>query len=62
MAVAQSDESEIQILISKAPVAEAAAAAEGEEMLVVFHWIRALAYSGKSSRRLRRRPARSKTK
>ncbi len=47
MAVAQSDESEIQILISKAPVTEAAAAADGEEILVVVHWIRALAYAGK---------------
>ena len=48
MAVAQSDESEIQLLVSKAPVAEAAAAAEGEELLVVFQWIRALAYSGRT--------------
>ena len=47
MAVAQSDESEIQLLISKAPVLEAAAAADGEEILIVVHWIRALAYSGK---------------
>ena len=48
LATAQSDESEIQILISKAPVTEAAAAAEGEELAIIFNWIIALACSGRT--------------
>ncbi|MCI0387793.1 MAG: hypothetical protein MOB07_03340 [Acidobacteria bacterium] len=44
-ALAQTEENEIRLLIARAPVAEAAAKAE-EEMMIVGYWLMALAYTG----------------
>jgi hypothetical protein len=45
-ALAQNEEDEIRLLIARAPVAQATAEAEEMEVLVVWHWVMALAYTG----------------
>src|SRR5215510_1468453 len=45
-ALAQNEEDEIRLLIARAPVAQAMAEAEEMEILAVFNWLMALAYTG----------------
>jgi len=45
-ALAQNEEDEIRLLIARAPVAQAMAVAEEMEVLIVWHWLMALAYTG----------------
>jgi len=45
-ALAQNEEDEIRLLIARAPVAQATAEAEEMEILIVWHWLMALAYTG----------------
>ena len=45
-ALAQNEEDEIRLLIARAPVAQATAEAEEMELLIVWHWVMALAYTG----------------
>ena len=45
-ALAQNEEDEIRLLIARAPVAQAMAVAEEMELLAVFDWLMALAYTG----------------
>ena len=44
--LAQNEEDEIRLLIARAPVAQATAEAEEMEILIVWHWLMALAYTG----------------
>lgn len=44
--LAQTEKDEIRLLIAQAPVAEAAAKAEEMEIIVVWSWLMALAYTG----------------